>query len=90
MAETDFQQEARHISEFENYLENSGMNRVATCPFVYKHLTTKRYGGRQGCWSHCKIQRLLSSLLAGPSKTAISQECTSRISSHWRLAKGTQ
>ena len=47
MAETDFQQEAQHISEFENYLENSGMNRVATCPFVYKHLTTKRYeGGR--------------------------------------------
>ena len=43
MAETDFQQEARHISEFENYLEKSGMSKVATCPFVYKQLTTKRY-----------------------------------------------
>lgn len=42
LEETDFTKEASHIAEFSNYLDSSGMRRVATCPYVYSHLTTKR------------------------------------------------
>jgi len=38
----DFRKEARHIQEFSAYLDASGMRAVATCPFVYKALSTQR------------------------------------------------
>ena len=40
--EVDFQQEARHIQDFANYLDASGMRRSATCPFVYKMFSSRR------------------------------------------------
>lgn len=42
MDETNFQKEAQHIADFSNYLDASGMRKVATCPFVYKQHTTRR------------------------------------------------
>eukprot|EP00891_Asterochloris_glomerata_P001329 jgi/Astpho2/1329/e_gw1.00024.15.1_t len=41
MEETNFQKEAQHIQQFQSYLERSGMQAAATCPYVYKqHSTT--------------------------------------------------
>mmetsp|Transcript_22463 Transcript_22463/g.62309 ORF Transcript_22463/g.62309 Transcript_22463/m.62309 type:complete len:561 (-) Transcript_22463:24-1706(-) len=42
LEEVDFTKEAQHIQEFSMYLDQSGARSVATCPFVYKDLTTKR------------------------------------------------
>ena len=42
LEETDFAKEAQHLAEFSNYLDASGMRRVATCPYVYKQFTTRR------------------------------------------------
>ena len=42
LEETDFAKEAGHLAEFSNYLDASGMRRVATCPYVYKQFTTRR------------------------------------------------
>ena len=42
MDETNFQKEAQHIADFRNYLDASGMRKVATCPYVYKQHTTRR------------------------------------------------
>ena len=42
-AQVDFRKEARHIQEFSSYLDTSGMRSVATCPFVYKALSTQRW-----------------------------------------------
>ena len=41
--EVDFKKEAQHIQQFANYLDNTGMRRGATCPYIYKHLSSKRY-----------------------------------------------
>ena len=38
----DFRKEARHLQEFSAYLDASGMRAVATCPYVYKALSTQR------------------------------------------------
>lgn len=42
MDETNFLKEAQHIADFRNYLDTSGMFKVATCPDVYKQYTTQR------------------------------------------------
>lgn len=41
--EVDFRKEVQHIQQFSAYLDRSGMRQGATCPFVYKHLSSKRY-----------------------------------------------
>ena len=41
-AQVDFRKEARHLQEFSAYLDASGMRAVATCPYVYKALSTQR------------------------------------------------
>ena len=41
--EVNFRKEAQHIQEFASYLDSTGMRQGATCPFVYKHLSSKRY-----------------------------------------------
>lgn len=41
--EVDFKKEAQHIQQFANYLDTSGMRQGATCPYVYRHLSGKRY-----------------------------------------------
>lgn len=40
--EVNFRKEAQHIQEFATYLDNAGMQQGATCPFVYKHLSSRR------------------------------------------------
>ncbi|CAD7700169.1 unnamed protein product, partial [Ostreobium quekettii] len=40
--EVDFKKEAEHIAHFRNYLDTSGMSRFATCPFVYKQLSSSK------------------------------------------------
>ena len=40
--QVDFRKEARHLQEFSAYLDASGMRAVATCPYVYKALSTQR------------------------------------------------
>ena len=40
--EVDFRKEARHIQQFSTYLDNTGMRQGATCPFVYKQLSSRR------------------------------------------------
>lgn len=40
--EVDFRKEALHIADFRAYLEDTGMDAVATCPTVYKPLSTRR------------------------------------------------
>lgn len=43
LEEVDFRKEATHIAEFSNYLDRSGASEHATCPFVYKAFSSKRY-----------------------------------------------
>lgn len=40
--EVDFRKEAQHISHFEIYLRQSGMDQFATCPFVYKQFSSEK------------------------------------------------
>lgn len=40
--EVDFRKEALHISHFSDYLNQSGMNKYATCPYVYNNLSTQK------------------------------------------------
>jgi aarF domain-containing kinase len=40
--ELDFTKEAAHVADFEAYLEATGMNASATCPFIYRQLSTRR------------------------------------------------
>lgn len=40
--ECDFQAEARNIGEFSNYLARNDLERVATAPFVFRDLSTRR------------------------------------------------
>uniref|UniRef100_A0A061R0W3 AarF domain-containing kinase n=1 Tax=Tetraselmis sp. GSL018 TaxID=582737 RepID=A0A061R0W3_9CHLO len=40
--EVDFNKEASHVQEFALYLDRTGMRDVATCPYVYRDLTSKR------------------------------------------------
>lgn len=40
--EVDFQKEAQHIVHFEMYLQQSGMDKFATCPYVYKQFSSKK------------------------------------------------
>ena len=42
VVQVDFRKEARHLQEFSAYLDASGMRAVATCPYVYKALSTQR------------------------------------------------
>ncbi|GFR40256.1 hypothetical protein Agub_g828 [Astrephomene gubernaculifera] len=42
MAEVDFTQEATHYQHFANFLDSRGFRNVATTPFVYRHLSTRR------------------------------------------------
>ena len=42
MKECDFVAEARNIGEFSNYLDRNGLRQVATAPFVYTELSSKR------------------------------------------------
>lgn len=41
--EIDFRQEVQHIQQFSAYLDRTGMRQGATCPFVYRHLSSRRY-----------------------------------------------
>ena len=50
-AQVDFQKEAWHIQEFSSYLDASGMRSVATCPFVYKALSTQRWAPNSLGWA---------------------------------------
>lgn len=43
LSECDFEAEARNIAEFSNYLERNGLERVATAPFVFRDLSTRRW-----------------------------------------------
>lgn len=40
--QVDFVKEAQHIAHFANYLDTMGMRATATCPYVYKHLSSQR------------------------------------------------
>lgn len=40
--EIDFRKEVQHIQQFSAYLDRTGMQQGATCPFVYKQLSSKR------------------------------------------------
>ncbi len=40
--EIDFRKEVQHIQQFSAYLDSTGMRQGATCPFVYKQLSSKR------------------------------------------------
>ena len=40
--EVDFRKEALHIADFRAYLEDTGMDAVATCPTVFKPFSTRR------------------------------------------------
>ena len=40
--EIDFRKEVQHIQQFSAYLDRTGMRQGATCPFVYKHLSSRR------------------------------------------------
>ena len=40
--EIDFRKEVQHIQQFSAYLDRTGMRQGATCPFVYKQLSSKR------------------------------------------------
>jgi aarF domain-containing kinase len=43
LEEVDFRKEAAHISEFAQYLERTGASQTATCPFVYRAFSSKRW-----------------------------------------------
>ena len=42
MQECDFTSEARNIATFSSYLDQNDLRRIATAPFVYSQLTSKR------------------------------------------------
>lgn len=54
--ETDFKKEARHIAEFADYLDLTGMRSVATCPYVYKPFSKRRHVTLP---SHCSLSESL-------------------------------
>lgn len=37
--QVDFRQELKHLQEFSNYLDRSGLRGVATCPAVYRQVS---------------------------------------------------
>ena len=41
-AQVDFTKEAAHIGEFAAYLQRTGADAVATCPFVYRAFSSRR------------------------------------------------
>ncbi len=43
LEEVDFRKEAAHIAEFAQYLERTGASQNATCPFVYRPFSSKRW-----------------------------------------------
>eukprot|EP01026_Neomeris_dumetosa_P033935 TRINITY_DN2720_c0_g1_i6.p1 TRINITY_DN2720_c0_g1~~TRINITY_DN2720_c0_g1_i6.p1 ORF type:complete len:537 (-),score=42.69 TRINITY_DN2720_c0_g1_i6:332-1852(-) len=42
MEEVDFRKEAVNLQQFQNYLDTTGFNQVATSPFVYRQLSGRR------------------------------------------------
>lgn len=42
MKECDFVSEARNIGEFSSYLDRNGLRTIATAPFVFSQLSSKR------------------------------------------------
>eukprot|EP01024_Parvocaulis_polyphysoides_P031857 TRINITY_DN28699_c0_g3_i1.p1 TRINITY_DN28699_c0_g3~~TRINITY_DN28699_c0_g3_i1.p1 ORF type:complete len:499 (-),score=67.72 TRINITY_DN28699_c0_g3_i1:91-1587(-) len=42
MEEVDFRKEAVNLMEFQNYLDTTGLNQVATSPFVYRQFSGQR------------------------------------------------
>lgn len=42
LKECDFQSEARNIAQFNSYLDRNELRQIATAPFVYTQLTSKR------------------------------------------------
>ena len=40
--EIDFVKEATNVETFRNYLSNSGLESIATAPYVYRQLSTQR------------------------------------------------
>ena len=46
MQECDFTSEARNIATFSSYLDQNDLRRIATAPFVYSQLTSKRWAHR--------------------------------------------
>lgn len=60
--------EARNIATFSSYLDQNDLRRIATAPFVYSQLTSKR-------WAHCltnqRIYQLFTScVLTGGTDVA--------------------
>ena len=64
--EIDFRKEVQHIQQFSAYLDRSGMRQGATCPFVYKHLSSKR-------WSLCLLllQQVFAASLCSKHKSIV-------------------
>ena len=58
--EIDFRQEVQHIQQFSAYLDRTGMRQGATCPFVYKHLSSRRYAPAFSCCTYTFRLPLLS------------------------------
>ena len=71
--EVDFRKETQHIQQFSAYLDRTNMRQGATCPFVYKQLSSKRYVMPALC---------LSNMTLPNSCTACSQHALSWIASH--------
>ena len=60
------QKEAQHIQQFQTYLERSGMEAAATCPYVYKQHSTKRWGPPEPQpWESQVLSSRSTCLLAG-------------------------
>ena len=49
LEEIDFRKEVQHIQQFSAYLDRTGMRQGATCPYVYKQLSSRRYSPHVLC-----------------------------------------
>ena len=75
MKECDFVSEARNIEAFSTYLDSNGLRQVATAPFVFTQLSSKRCGPFpliQGLVSPvCRMPHPPYETTSGPDKHAI-------------------
>ena len=74
----DFRKEARHLQEFSAYLDASGMRAVATCPYVYKALSTQRCARLLTATVGCRLLWPCWHNLERDQRTARPWRCTSR------------
>jgi aarF domain-containing kinase len=45
LEEVDFSKEAHHLTSFGEFLDRKGLRGVATCPFVFRQFSSKRWEG---------------------------------------------